>query len=197
MKQNSSVLRGIIKEGTWGFDYELRGEFFYKGILKVDRFSGISDEIPIIIPDKYIENIDFDKEIALLGSFRSRNVSVEGKSTLQLYFFTEGILDLDEVSNSNSIYLEGYICKTPVHRLTPFDREICDLLVAVNRNVKKSDYIPCIAWGRNANWAKNLKVGEKISLQGRIQSRRFSKPGDIEPNQRVAYEVSISKISII
>jgi single-stranded DNA-binding protein len=113
-----------------------------------------------------------------------------------LTVFVRELLDNSLPKNPNSIVLCGYICKPPVYRTTPFNREICDILIAVNRSYNKSDYIPCIAWGRNARFAKNLEVGEKIAISGRIQSREYQKKFS-EEDIRVmtAYEVSISKLA--
>lgn len=196
MQQNQGILRGRLKN-NWVFDYEIEGESFYRNTLLVDRLSKIQDEIPLVVSDKHLEELDYipgSGFITLEGSFRSRNKLVNGKPTLQLYFFVERVGG-EIPQYTNSIGLEGYICKKPVHRLTPLGREICDLLVAVNRNTGRSDYIPCIAWGRNADWLKNLSVGTFLKIEGRIQSRKFSKQGDTVPDTHTAYEVSIAKVS--
>lgn len=194
MQQNKGILRGTLKDGLT-FDYEREGEVFYKGTLLVSRLSKALDEIPLIVPEKIIGKFyDYD-EVTLEGSFRSRNRLVAGKSTLQLYFFVDKVTD-EVPENTNYLYLEGYICREPIYRLTPFNKEICDLLVAVNRNTKRSDYLPCLTWGRNSSWARDLELGDKVTIEGRIQSRKFTKSGDPEPNTRTAYEVSIARISL-
>lgn len=197
MQQNNGVLRGKLSRGGWSFSYERDGESFYSATVEVERLSGVCDEVPIIASSAVVDrDLDWSSCLTLVGSFRSRNKLVNGKSSLQLYFFADSV-GYDETEQTNLLHIEGYICKKPIYRLTPFDREITDLLVAVNRNTKKSDYIPCIAWGRNASWAQDLEVGDRISIDGRIQSRKFTKSGDKEANTRVAYEVSISRISSI
>ena len=195
MQQNNGVLRGKLEKGNWEFAYESGGEAFYRGKLLTSRLSGTVDEIPVIVSGDQIDGGYLsDGEITVKGSFRSRNKLVDGKSTLQLYFFIDEFL-AGVPESHNSVHLEGYVCKDPVDRVTPLNREICDLLVAINRNTRRSDYLPCIAWGRNASWAKGLKTGDKVVIDGRIQSRKFTKQGDLEPNTRTAYEVSISRIT--
>lgn len=135
--------------------------------------------------------------LALTGQFRSYNKLEETRSRLMLSVFVRELLPYDEETNPNEAELSGYICKPPVYRTTPFKREICDLLLAVNRAFNKSDYIPCIAWGRNARFVKTLPVGERIKINGRIQSREYQKQlenGDIVV--KTAYEVSISRITV-
>ena len=134
--------------------------------------------------------------ICALGQFRSYNKLEDGKSRLMLTVFVRELLDTQPDKNPNSIVLSGYICKPPVYRTTPFNREIADLLIAVNRSYNKSDYIPAIAWGRNARFVRNLTVGDKVALSGRIQSREYQKK---QPDESfvsmTAYEVSISKLA--
>lgn len=197
MQQNNGVLRGKLRQSGWSFSYERDGESFYSATAEVERLSGVRDEVPILASSAIVDrNLDWSSCLTFVGSFRSRNVVVNGKSSLQLYFFVDSV-GSDEPKQTNLLHIEGYICKKPIYRLTPFDREITDLLVAVNRNTRKSDYIPCIAWGRNASWAQDLEVGDRVSIDGRIQSRKFTKAGDKEANTRIAYEVSISRISSI
>ena len=197
MKQNKGTIRGTFDGGILQFCNETETEVFYKGTLIVRRFSGTEDQVPVVIPGNLVDTLEFgEQEVVLTGSFRSRNVHSDGKSSLQLYFFVEEFCLADD-DIQNTLYLEGFVCKDPVYRLTPLDREICDLFLAVPRNTRKSDYIPCVIWGRSANWAKNLNKGDKVSISGRIQSRKFSKQGDLEPNSRTAYEVSVYRISKI
>jgi len=135
--------------------------------------------------------------ICISGQFRSYNKLIDGKSRLMLTVFVRDLEEVEESKNPNSIELIGYICKEPIYRITPFKREICDILLAVNRAYNKSDYIPCIAWGRNARYVKNLDIGDKIVLNGRIQSRTYQKlleSGEYE--SKVAYEISINRISM-
>ena len=168
-------------------------------VICVNRLSGMQDKIPVAIhPDlAHIELRDGD-EIALQGTFASHNVIVGDRSKLVLRVIANEIYNATEedYTNPNLIELTGFICKTPIYRTTPFNREIADMLVAVNRQNTKSDYIPCIAWGKNARFCKTLLVGERILLSGRIQSREYQKRlDDATVETRTAYEVSINSIS--
>ena len=180
------------------YSHEVYGEGFYETEIIVKRLSGKADVLPITISERLIEthNIAVGSKICAIGQFRSYNKLENGKSKLMLTVFVREIIDGKEVQNPNNVVLSGYICKPPVYRTTPFNREIADVLVAVNRAYNKSDYIPCIAWGRNARFVKNLAVGEKIALSGRIQSREYTKKlSETESKVMTAYEVSISKLA--
>ncbi len=181
------------------FSHEVFGEGFYEINLEVNRLSEQFDIIPVTISDRLMKgvNLSVGSILALNGQFRSYNKLVDNKSKLMLTVFVREIIEPIAGQNCNIIELEGYLCKPPVYRMTPFKREICDLLLAVNRAYNKSDYLPCIAWGRNARFVNDLTVGEKIYLTGRIQSRQYQKRIDAELTQtRTAYEVSINKISL-
>lgn len=179
--------------------HQVYDENFYEIDLEVKRLSSSVDIIPITVSEKLMNEYSFDvgKEIALSGQFRSYNKQVNGKSKLVLTVFVREIVEeVGDIQNTNVIELVGYICKEPVFRTTPFKREICDILLAVNRAYNKSDYLPCIAWGRNARYSKSLEIGDKVNLVGRIQSREYEKKRDdgiVE--KKVAYEISILKIS--
>ena len=155
------------------------------------------DVLPITISERlFTDNeIVIGESLAIEGQFRSYNKFEDGKSRLMLTIFVRQILDCDDERNPNMIELTGFICKPTVYRMTPFKREICDILLAVNRAYNKSDYIPCIAWGRNARYAQNFSVGEQITITGRIQSRDYQKEVDGLVTVKTAYEVSIGKIS--
>ena len=181
------------------FSHEVYGEGFYDINLEVNRLSEQYDIIPITISERLFKDNELKAGtfLAVNGQFRSYNKFVDGKSKLMLTVFVREIIEPIQGQNTNIIELEGYVCKPPVYRTTPFKREICDLLLAVNRAYNKSDYLPCIAWGRNARFVNTLAVGEKLYLTGRIQSREYQKR--IDENQtetRTAYEVSISKLSL-
>ena len=198
IKQNNKVyLKGeIVTEAK--FSHEMYGEGFYEMDILVKRLSGQADILPVTISERLIEsgNIKVGSVLNALGQFRSYNKLVDGKSKLMLTVFVREILEEDYLSNPNSIVLSGYICKPPIYRTTPFNREIADVLIAVNRAYNKSDYIPCIAWGRNARFVKNLSVGERVALSGRIQSREYQKKlSETEIKTMTAYEVSISKLA--
>jgi len=183
------------------FSHEMYGEGFYTVYLEVPRLSDISDTLPITISERLVQglNIDVGSTLLVEGQLRSYNKYHEGNNKLILTVFARNLKSMDQdVKNPNQIYLDGYICKKPVYRTTPFGREITDMLLAVNRPYNKSDYIPCIAWGRNARYSENLKVGDRIRIWGRIQSRDYQKKiSEDKVITRTAYEVSISKMEVI
>lgn len=196
-QSNKVYLCGTV-ESDPVYSHELYGEGFYEFLLKVPRLSGQNDIIPLTVSERIINDakIAVGERIALNGQFRSYNKMVDEKSKLMLTVFVRDFCAPGE-ENPNTVELSGYICKPPIYRTTPFNREICDLLIAVNRAYNKSDYIPCIAWGRNARFVKSVEVGQKIVIQGRIQSREYVKKlSEIQSETRVAYELSINKINI-
>ena len=181
--------------------FEVEGENFYEGKIEVLRLSETSDILPFTISERLVKaynlSLQEGEEVAFGGELRSYNRMIEGKSRLILSFFVKEILS-NETDNTNELALTGYICKEPVFRTTPFNRQICDILLAVNRpSFNKSDYIPCILWGRNAKFIQNQKVGTKITLSGRIQSRKYKKDiGNGIVVEKTAYEVSCQKIVV-
>ena len=195
-KNNKVYIYGeIVSEAV--FSHEVYGEGFYEFYVKVMRLSGQADILPVTVSERIMtEEMKVGGYICALGQFRSYNKVDGAKSRLMLTVFVRELLEAPPVKNPNSIVLSCYICKPPVYRTTPFNREIADLLVAVNRSYNKSDYIPAIAWGRNARFVRNLAVGDKIALSGRIQSREYQKK---QPDESfvsmTAYEVSISKLA--
>ena len=197
-KQNNKVyVKGeIVTEAK--FSHEVYGEGFYEMEVMVKRLSGEADVLPVTISERLIESqqLKIGSVISAIGQFRSYNKQVDGKSKLMLTVFVRELLDENYGKNPNNVVLCGYICKPPIYRTTPFNREIADILIAVNRAYNKSDYIPCIAWGRNARFAKNLTVGEKVAISGRIQSREYQKKiSETETKLLTAYEVSVSKLA--
>ena len=196
-KNNKVFISGeIITEAE--FSHEVYGEGFYEMNVLVKRLSGQGDILPVTVSERLITDKDLKvgSEINAFGQFRSYNKLVDGKSKLMLTVFVRELVDACPSKNPNTIVLSGYVCKQPVYRTTPFNREIADILIAVNRSYNKSDYIPCIAWGRNARFAKNIEVGERIAISGRIQSREYQKRFDDDSVKILtAYEVSISKLS--
>jgi len=188
------------------FSHEMYGEGFYNFYLEVPRLSETVDVLPITISERLIINLDLKEGIyvKIFGQLRSYNRYVDGSSKLLLTVFARDIKLLktqeeikEALKSPNEIFLDGYICKPPVYRTTPFGREISDLLLAVNRAYNKSDYIPCIAWGRNARFCDNILVGDHLKVWGRIQSREYQKKVNNEIETKVAYEVSISKLEYI
>lgn len=194
-KNNKVYVMGeIVTDAV--FSHEVYGEGFYEFYVKVMRLSGQADLLPVTISERLISGGELEKgkNICAVGQFRSYNKLENGRSRLMLTVFVRELIDMPE-KNPNSIILSGYICKPPVYRTTPFNREIADLLVAVNRAYNKSDYIPCIAWGRNARFVKNLNVGDKVAISGRIQSREYQKRTEDDVVTMTAYEVSVSKLA--
>ena len=197
MSNNKVQLCGEVVEMPT-YSHDILGEKFYESVLKVKRLSNSYDYIPFTISDRLLTefSVEVGSKINILGQFRSYNKFVDSKNKLLLTVFVRDIVEYDE-DNINIIELSGYVCKEPVFRVTPFKREIADILLAVNRQYNKSDYIPCIAWGRNARYANSFDVGSKISVLGRIQSRKYQKCIDGEYVEKTAYEVSINRISLI
>lgn len=181
-------------------------ENFYEVMVEVKRLSENTDIIPVTFGERMITDFDLIKEgntIAVSGEFRSHNKIVDNKSRLLLYFFAKGFISEEEQKNIipeefNILKLLGFICKPPVLRETPFGRQICDLLLAVNRtSFNRTDYIPCLAWGRNAYFAGRMPIGTSVEIEGRIQSRPYKKQTQNGEEEHIAYEVSCKNFSII
>lgn len=185
------------------FSHEIYGEGFYIAHLSSKRTSGTADIIPIMVSDRLVDvKADWKGRIARIeGQFRSCNKRDGNRNRLILSVFAREFEEIEELPFSddcNSIFLDGHICKEPKYREIPLGREIADILVAVNRPYGKSDYIPCICWGRNARFAGELGVGAHIQIEGRIQSREYLKKiSDTETETRTAYEVSVRKINVV
>ena len=199
-KNNQVVVAGEIIS-DFEFSHEIFGEGFYTVKLLVNRLSDADDIIPLMVSERLVDvNGNYiGQKVEARGQFRSYNRHEENRNHLILSMFVRELEFIDEIGNRkpNSIFLDGYICKQPVYRMTPLGREIADLLLAVNRAYGKSDYIPCICWGRNARFAGKLDVGERIQIWGRIQSREYQKKvGEETIVSRVAYEVSVNKLEL-
>lgn len=196
-----TVMGEIVSE--FSYSHEIFGEGFYMVDVRVQRLSESYDVIPVMVSERLLDvSANYiGMLICVNGQFRSYNRHEERKNRLVLSVFAREVEFMDEVeesSKTNQIYLDGYICKEPIYRKTPLGREIADLLLAVNRPYGKSDYIPCICWGRNARYASNFKVGERCAVWGRIQSREYMKKLDEENvEKRVAFEVSVSKLELM
>ncbi|NDO46843.1 single-stranded DNA-binding protein [Clostridium sp. MD294] len=199
LENNSIYISGKIIEEC-EFSHEVYGEGFYLFKISSERLSDNEDILPITISERLIDrqSLTIDTRVEVIGQLRSYNNYGNKKNKLVLTIFAREINLLEENTeqNPNQIFLNGFICKPPVYRKTPFGREISDILVAVNRAYNKSDYIPCIAWGRNARYLSNLSVGENIKIWGRVQSRKYQKKVEDAVEERIAYEVSISKIEV-
>lgn len=187
---------------SFDFSHEVFGEKFYTTKLAVERSSGVKDTIPVMASDRLIKIEDMTgKKVKVSGQFRSYNKHEGDKNRLLLSVFArefEILEDLPFTDDVNEIFLDGYICKKPNCRETPLGREICDIMLAVNRPYGKSDYIPCLAWGRNAVFAGDLEVGTRLRIEGRIQSREYKKKlSDTEIETRTAYEISASRLTVV
>ena len=207
LENNNLILVGKITDEK-KFSHEIYGEKFYLFNLNVPRLSGNSDIIPITISERLFKDDELveGKNVKITGQFRSYNSYEQEKNRLILTVFAKDIEFLDSEEDikaskdfvSNEVTLIGYICKPPIYRETPFGREISDILLAVNRAYNKSDYIPCIAWGRNARFCSKMEVGTEVKIVGRVQSREYEKKHeDGTSEKRVAYEVSVSNLELI
>lgn len=202
IENNQVVIMGEII-GEFEFSHEIFGEGFYMVDVRVERLSDSNDIIPLMVSERLV-NVEQDfkgQYIMVSGQFRSYNRHEERRNKLVLSVFAREIDFIDSIeenTQTNQIYLDGYICKEPIYRKTPLGREIADLLLAVNRPYGKSDYIPCICWGRNARYASGFVVGERCAIWGRIQSREYMKKiSEEQVSKRVAYEVSVSKLELL
>ena len=194
---NKAIVAGLVKTPL-KFSHKTFGESFYTFVLGIERRSGYVDEINVMISERLIYDYEpeVDDFVEITGQVRTYNENVDGKNKLNVVIFAREIeINNDVLYYENYIYLEGFLCKKPLKRTSPLGREICDLMIAVNRMYNKSDYIPCIAWGRNANYADTLDVGTKLYIEGRIQSREYKKKfEDGYYEIRKAFEISILKI---
>ena len=208
LENNHLVLVGKVTSDK-RFSHEIYGEKFYIFDLEVPRLSGNADIIPITISERLLEaeGLEIDKKVIIEGQFRSYNSYQNERNKLVLTVFAKDVKFVENQDEeiqaskdfvSNEVILNGYICKKPIYRQTPFGREIADLLLAVNRAYNKSDYIPCIAWGRNARFCENIEVGTEVKIVGRVQSRTYEKKyEDGTSETKVAYEVSISSLEVV
>ena len=201
LKNNQAVVAGEIIS-DFEFSHEVFGEGFYFVKLKVSRLSHSSDIIPLLVSERLIDvsQSHIGQFLEASGQFRSYNKHENNRNHLVLSLFVRELELIDSVENRkpNMIFLDGYICKEPVYRTTPLGREIADILLAVNRPYGKSDYIPCICWGRNARYASNFDVGEHVRIFGRIQSREYVKKlSETQTETRIAYEVSVSNLECV
>ena len=200
IENNQVHLRGKMVTG-FSFSHELLGEGFYTAQVTVDRLSEMTDTIPILVSERLIDVTQdyIGKYVEIRGQFRSYNQYNEEHNRLILHVFATKMEILEEEDYPiNEIYLDGYICKPTVFRKTPLGREIADVLLAVNRPYRKSDYIPCLCWGRNARFASGFEVGGHTQIWGRIQSREYMKKlSEEESEKRIAYEISVSKLEYL
>ena len=208
LENNHLILVGKVTSDKT-FSHEIYGEKFYIFNLEVPRLSGNADIIPITISERLLETdgLEIGTKVIIEGQFRSYNSYQNERNKLVLTVFAKDVKFVENQEEeiqaskdfvSNEVTLNGYICKKPIYRQTPFGREIADLLLAVNRAYNKSDYIPCIAWGRNARFCENIEVGTEVKIVGRVQSRTYEKKyEDGTSETKIAYEVSISSLEIV
>ncbi len=197
-ENNKVIIAGTVS-GEPEFSHEVYGETFYTFMLDTPRLSNTFDTVKVTISEKFLvgDDLNIGDRVIIHGQFRSYNNFTSVGNKLILTVFVKDIErdETEEEKSLNSIYLNGYICKKPVYRTTPFGREIADILLAVNRSYNKSDYIPCIAWGRNAKFAERLNVGDNVLIRGRIQSREYQKRlSETEVESKTAFEVSVSRL---
>ncbi len=204
-ENNKVTLSGKIVS-NFEFSHECYGDGFYTTMLASERLSGKKDIIPIMVSERLVDVKAewIGRFVRVSGRFRSYNKHKDGKSHLELSVFAREFEDITdeqmefEFRHDNDISLDGYICKAPAYRKTPLGREIADILLAVNRQYGKSDYVPMICWGRNAVYASGLEIGTRLRIEGRIQSREYQKRiSDGEYETRTAYEVSIGKLTVV
>lgn len=201
MEEMGNLLRlcGVLTEAP-AYGHEVFGERFYYATLAVPRLSGAEDLLPITLSERLMDGtpLEVGAPLCLEGQLRSYNKVVEGAGRLLITGFAQRLLPPDSDENPNQVQLTGALCKPPSYRTTPFGREIADLMLAVNRAYGKSDYIPCITWGRTARYAANLKIGDRVQLVGRFQSRAYQKQlPDGTTLNKVAYEVSVSRLTSV
>lgn len=202
IENNQVTIMGEVAS-EFVFSHEVFGEGFYMVDVLVRRLSNSDDRIPLMVSERLVDvTQDYRGEYLMAtGQFRSYNQHDEKKNRLVLSVFVRELAFVEEEpdgAKTNHIFLDGYICKQPIYRKTPLGREIADLLLAVNRPYGKSDYIPCICWGRNARFASGFEIGEHVQVLGRIQSREYVKKlTETETEKRIAYEVSVSKLECL
>ncbi len=196
---NSVFLRGVACQPPQP-GHHAYGENFYTLSLKISRLSGTFDIVSVIIserlfPSRYIDEGDL---LEICGEFRSKNMDIDGRRRLILYVFAQDVqICIDEQSHENQIELCGFLCKPPVRRTTPLGREIADLMLAVNRRYGRSDYIPCLAWGRDAVFVQSLRQSDALHVVGRIQSRNYIKKLPDGEREMTAWEISCSQLELV
>lgn len=200
IENNEVEVLGTVLEAP-RYSHQVFDEPFYSFSLQVNRLSDATDQIQVTVSGHYpiLQEIEVGSTVHIRGQFRSYNNTVGCLPKLILTVFAREIqLVSYEAEHLNHIFLNGFLCRPPSYRTTPFGREITDLLLAINRQYNKSDYIPCIAWGKNARTASQLNVGSHIQVWGRIQSREYQKRiNEFETQSKIAYEISIFKLEPI
>ena len=194
---NNIVLSGILEE-DFEYSHTILSEDFYKTTISVERNSGTKDFLKCIVPEVFCREIKAGDFVEIIGEVRTRNVPDGDRKKLDIFVFAKDIKISDKQEYKNDVFLNGFICKEPIERTTPLGRVITDVLVASQRNLNfKSDYIPCVAWGRNALRVSDMVVGNELYISGRMQSRMYKKQVNDEKEERIAYELSISGIELV
>ncbi|MCF0134199.1 MAG: single-stranded DNA-binding protein [Blautia sp.] len=201
MENNQVSVVGRILTG-FTYSHQVFGEKFYTMDVTIKRMSDSADCLPVLVSERLLDvKGDYvGRRIEIHGQFRSYNRHDDTRNRLILSVFAREVRFAEEEEDEliNRIFMNGYICRPAVYRRTPLGREIADVLLAVNRPYGKSDYIPCICWGRNARYTSELEVGRHVLIWGRIQSREYVKRlGDNGSEKRIAYEVSVNKLEYI
>lgn len=201
LENNQITIIGKVAEECI-FSHELYGEKFYEFKIEVTRLSDQTDILPVTMSERLINKDELIKgtPVEIKGQIRSYNNKNETGNKLKLNIFARDVVayvTIEDHVNPNEVYLNGFLCKSPIYRTTPFGREICDVILAVNRSYRKSDYIPIITWGRNARFSENLKIGDNVKITGRLQSREYDKKlPDGTVVKKTAYEISVSKMEV-
>lgn len=200
LNTNNITLVGKLV-GDFELDHESVGEKFYRNYISIIRDSGTEDILPVIVSEKLLESTSgvSGQKVYITGRISTKNINADGKRKLLIFAFATYIEignRIDEMQDANVVSMTGTICKQPIYRETPFGRQISDIIIAVNRKYGRTDYIPCICWGRNAMWASSFAVGEKITVCGRFQSRKYVKRMDGLAEDKIAYEVSVLKLEV-
>lgn len=200
IETNKAEAIGFVTE-PFGLDHKVHGEGFYRTTVRVARDSGAHDDVPIIVSERLtdVTKSQVGNMVAVVGQFRSYNKPENGKRKLILFLFAQAFQPLSEGEDGywNRLSLIGTICKPVIYRVTPLGREVADVMLSVNRAYGKSDYIPCLCWGRDAKWIQFLEAGQLLRIKGRIQSREYQKKlGEDEIQTRTAYEVSVQEVEV-
>lgn len=198
MENNFISLQGTV-EGDVSYSHSVLDEDFYKFKLNVSRLSGVVDSLPVTVPKRLLDTVSLNDgdNISLTGQLRSYNKYLDNRTRLIITAFAKSIEEEKEEENPNNVVLNGYVCKEPTYRKTPFGREITDVIIAVNRAFNRSDYIPTICWGKNALYCRDLPIGTNVLIKGRLQSREYTKRNGEDFEVRTAYEVSVGEIEEI
>ena len=199
IENNKIEITGEITS-SFEFSHEIFGEKFYIASLSSERTSGNKDVLQILVSDRMIDmNYEWKGQfVRITGQIRTHNKRVDGKNKLNIYVFANEVEAMEGVYHENYAFIEGYVCRNPNYRTTPLGRDITDLLIAINRRYSKSDYIPCICWGRNAIFSSVMEVGTRVRINGRFQSREYIKKHDDGTSEpMIAYELSANTIKIV